>query len=101
MQVLLTKNGVTDITYIHTIKDRWCYLASVMDLYSRKIIGYSFSRTMDSKLAIDAVKNVLTLQRSVKPLIFHSDLGSQYTSSEFKNYLKSTNLIAFSLFFQF
>ncbi len=46
----INEKWCTDITYIHTVKDGWCYLASVMDLYSRKIIGYSFSRTMDSKL---------------------------------------------------
>ncbi|WP_446899823.1 IS3 family transposase [Clostridium sp. LBM24168] len=92
----INEKWCTDITYIHTIKDGWCYLASVMDLYSRKIIGYSFSKSMDSKLAIDAIKNAINLQKPVKPLILHSDLGSQYTNSEFENYLLSTNLITHS-----
>lgn len=51
---------------------------------------------MNSKLAIDAVKNALNLRIPVKPFILHSDLGSQYTSSEFESYLKSTNLITHS-----
>ncbi|MBV4429706.1 IS3 family transposase [Clostridium tyrobutyricum] len=92
----INQKWCTDITYIHTIKDGWCYLASVMDLYSRKIIGYSFSKSMDSKLAINAVDNALNLQKPVKPLVLHSDLGVQYTSCEFENYLLGTHLLTHS-----
>jgi len=49
---------VTDITYIHTIKDGWCYLASVMDLYSRKIIGYAMSKSIDTALGPVKKKSV-------------------------------------------
>src|SRR5690625_2532725 len=42
----INEKWVGDITYIHTLRDGWCYLASVMDLHTRKIVGYSFSRTM-------------------------------------------------------
>jgi transposase InsO family protein len=48
----INQKWVTDITYIYTIKDGWCYLASVMDLFSKKIIGYSFSRNMTTELAL-------------------------------------------------
>lgn len=57
----INEKWVTDITYIHTIKDGWCYLASVMDLYSRKIIGYTMSKSIDTDLAIQAVKNAIKL----------------------------------------
>jgi len=43
-----------DITYIHTLRDGWCYLASVMDLHTKKIVGYSFSRTMTTELITNA-----------------------------------------------
>ena len=46
-----------DITYIHTEKDGWTYLASVEDLYSQKIIGWAFGKTMDAELAKKALKN--------------------------------------------
>lgn len=52
-----SKKWSTDITYIHTEKDGWTYLASVEDLYSRKIIGWAFGKTMDAELAKKALKN--------------------------------------------
>ncbi|WP_423219599.1 DDE-type integrase/transposase/recombinase, partial [Fervidicella metallireducens] len=51
------------MTYIHTLRDGWCYLASVMDLHSRKIIGYAFDKVMDTNLAIRAVKNAYEFQK--------------------------------------
>ena len=92
----INQKWVTDITYIHTIKDGWCYLASVMDLYSRKIIGYAMSKSIDTALSVQAVKNALKLQNPSKPLIIHSDLGCQYTSSEFEEYIKSTKMLIHS-----
>ncbi|OPJ61127.1 integrase core domain protein [Clostridium chromiireducens] len=84
----INEKWVGDITYIYTLKDGWCYLASVMDLYTRKIIGYSFSKTIDSSVAITALDNAYRLQQPVGSVIFHSDLGVQYTSTEFINRLK-------------
>jgi len=92
----INEKWVTDITYIHTIKDGWCYLASVMDLYSRKIIGYATSKTIDTTLALQAVKNAIKLQNPTKPLILHSDLGCQYTSSAFKEYIENIKIITHS-----
>lgn len=92
----INEKWVTDITYIHTIKDGWCYLASVMDLYSRKIIGHAMSKSIDTTLALQAVKNAIKLQRPTRPLILHSDLGCQYTSSAFKEYILSIEIIAHS-----
>jgi putative transposase len=92
----INEKWVTDITYIHTIKDGWCYLASVMDLYSKKIIGYVMSKSIDTTLALQAVKNAVRLQKPLKKLILHSDLGCQYTSSAFKEYIENTDLITHS-----
>lgn len=55
----INEKWVTDITYIHTVKDGWCYLASVMDLYSRKIVGYAMSRS-SSGLRLIFSSGVLT-----------------------------------------
>lgn len=82
-----------DITYIYTIKDGWCYLASVMDLHTRKIIGYSFGKRMTTDLVIKALENACISQKPNKGLIFHSDLGAQYTSLEFINYAKNKEII--------
>jgi len=92
----INEKWVTDITYIYTIKDGWSYLASVMDLHTRKIIGHSMSKYIDTKLALQAVKNAFKLQNPTNPLILHSDLGCQYTSSEFKEYILNTKIITHS-----
>ena len=89
----INQKWVTDITYIHTIKDGWCYLASVMDLNSRKIVGHSMSKTIDTTLVIKALDNAIKIQRPTEGLILHSDLGSQYTSYEFAQYVKEHRLI--------
>ena len=92
----INEKWVTDITYIYTIKDRWCYLASVMDLHTRKIIGFAMSKYIDTNLALKAVKNAIQLQKPTNRLILHSDLGCQYTSKEFKEYILSTKIITHS-----
>ena len=89
----INEKWVTDITYIHTLGDGWCYLATVMDLHSRKIIGYAFDKVMDTDLAIRAVKNAYECQKPSKQVILHSDLGSQYTSSKFAEYISEIKFI--------
>ena len=77
----------TDITYIYTKKDGWTYLASVMDLYSRKIIGWSYATSMTADLAVKAVQNACLNVTNTEGIILQSDLGTQYTSDLFENYL--------------
>ena len=91
----INEKWVGDITYIHTIKDGWCYLASVLDLHSKKIIGYAFGKRMTNTLVVKALKNAYYSQNpdENKSLIFHTDLGSQYTSNELKNLCKEFNII--------
>ena len=76
----INQKWCTDITYIHVQKEGWTYLASVMDLCSRKIIGYAYGTSMTAELAVEAVKNACLNVRDTQGLILHSDLGSQYTS---------------------
>lgn len=82
----------TDSTYIHVLKEGWTYLASVMDLCSRKIIGYAYGTSMTSELAVQAVKNACLNVKETEGILLHSDLGSQYTSQAFDEYLSSKKI---------
>ena len=75
------------------LKEGWTYLASVMDLCSRKIIGYAYGTSMTAELAVEAVKNACLNVRDTQGIILHSDLGSQYTSQAFERYLGSHGMI--------
>jgi len=78
----------TDITYIW-VKDRWLYLATVMDLFSRRIVGWSLDTSMTEALITDAMRMALS-QRETRPgLIVHSDRGTQYRSQGYIDYLTS------------
>ena len=70
----INQKWCTDITYIHVQKEGWTYLASVMDLCSRKIIGYAYGTSMTAELAVEAVKNACLNVRETKGIILHSDL---------------------------
>ena len=73
----------TDITYIWTV-DGFVYLTSIMDLYSRKIIAWSLSETMEVSCVIDTVKKAMQRRNTDQPLILHSDRGSQYVSKAYR-----------------
>ncbi len=89
----INQKWCTDITYIHTIQDGWTYLASVMDLFSKKIIGYSYGKTMDTDLATKAVENACLNVGNTKGIILHSDLGTQYTSNKFQDYVSKKRIV--------
>ena len=78
---------VGDITYIYTKETGWTYLAIVMDLYDLKIIGWSYSENMTADIVVDAFKKAKQSRKIEEEMIFHSDLGSQYTSNEFEKLL--------------
>lgn len=79
------------ITFIPTARG-WLYLAVVIDHYTRLIVGWSMSSRPDQALTIAALQMSLARQRPRPGLIFHSDQGSQYTSSEFKAALHSAGV---------
>lgn len=81
---------VSDITYVRT-KQGWLYLTIIMDLFDRKIIGWSMSTTMEAKGTVIAAFKMAVQTRPVNPcqLIFHSDRGVQYACEEFRKLLKA------------
>jgi len=89
----INQKWCTDITYIHVLKEGWTYLASVMDLCSRKIIGYAYGTSMTADLAVEAVRNACLNVRDTRGIILHSDLGSQYTSQAFESCLSSMGIL--------
>ena len=76
----------SDITYIPT-REGWLYLAVVMDLYSRRIVGWSMSPWLGRRLVLDALRMAIDARRPEGVLIHHSDRGSQYTSDDFRKEL--------------
>jgi transposase InsO family protein len=86
------KYWVGDITYIPT-KNGWLYLATVIDLYSRKIIGWSMADNMKAKLVNDALTMAIWQRKPRKGLIWHSDRGSQYASESHRDILKDHGII--------
>jgi len=84
------KSWVTDITYIRTWQG-WLYLAVVMDLFSRKIIGWSTKPTIGRELVLDAVMMAVR-QRHPDQAIIHSDQGSQYGSDDWRRFCRTNHL---------
>ena len=73
----------SDITYIWTI-DGFVYLTSIMDLFSRKIIAWTLSKTLEVSCVIDTINKAKARRNIDQPLIIHSDRGSQYVATEYK-----------------
>lgn len=71
-----------DITYIDTV-DGFCFLATVIDLASRKVVGWAIDRHMRTDLVTDALTQAIATRRPEPGLVFHSDRGTQFTSGEF------------------
>lgn len=78
---------VGDITYIWT-EEGWLYLATLMDLGSRKIIGWAMADHMETSLIEEALKHALSVRTPAKGWIHHSDQGAQYTSNDYTDLLK-------------
>lgn len=77
-----------DVTYIR-IKGGWCYFAVVLDLFSRKVVGFNVSDSPDSQLTSQAIKSAYAQRNSPKGVIFHSDQGTHYSSREFTKSLEN------------
>ena len=84
---------VADITYIQT-REGWLFLAGILDLFSRKIVGWAMSDAIDSALVLKAL-SMAVLHRDPPPeLLFHSDRGVQYAAGNFRHALASAGLVA-------
>jgi len=81
-----------DITYISTDQG-WLYLAAVMDLYSRRIIGWAMSEHIDSDLVTSALQMAISQRKPQTGLLHHSDRGSRYASDDFQDLLEDNGIV--------
>jgi putative transposase len=84
---------VADITYIKT-GESWLYLAAIMDLYSRKIVGWAMGEHIDTALILKALFMALLHRQPPASLLFHSDRGVQYASADYRAALDQAGLVA-------
>jgi putative transposase len=83
---------VTDITYVWT-REGWLYLAVILDLFSRRVVGWSMSEEITRKLALDALTMALARRHPPRGLIHHSDRGSQYASGDYRKLLRANGIV--------
>ncbi len=84
---------MADITYLPTL-DGWGYLAVVIDLFSRKVVGWEMSDRITTPLVTSALRSAIESRKpDTKELIHHSDRGCQYTSEAFQKIMRTTNII--------
>lgn len=83
---------VADITYIWT-REGWLYLAAVLDLYSRSIVGWSMGLRLDAGLTVSALRQAVKRRRPGKGVVFHSDRGVQYASIQMRSELDRNGFI--------
>ena len=79
----INRTWIGDITYVQT-REGWLYLAVVLDLGSRRVVGWSMAKAIDTKLVVDAFLDAVGSRHPKPGLLFHSDRGSQYASSEYR-----------------
>ena len=84
---------VSDITYIWT-REGWLYLVVIIDLFSRQVVGWSVNKRIDRRLVMDGLQVAIWRRRPGSGLIFHSDRGSQYCSNDFRDMIKSNEMIS-------
>jgi putative transposase len=89
----VNQRWVADFTYVST-KEGWLYVATVMDLFSRRIVGLAMSDRMKDDLVIAALQQALIHRQPHAGLVHHSDRGSQYTSQDFQNLLTAYGITA-------
>jgi transposase InsO family protein len=84
---------LSDITYIPT-DEGWLYLASIMDLFSRKIVGWAMDETLHASIAVNALRMAIEQRQPSPGLTHHSDRGVQYAATEFRAVLDAHGLVA-------
>lgn len=86
------KIWLADITYIKTLRHGWTYLAAVLDMCTRKVVGYSYSKSMTSELTSDALRKACKNQGYPQNVLLHSDRGSQYIANDFIQVAETLNV---------
>jgi putative transposase len=84
---------VTDITYLWTLEG-WLYLAVILDLYSRRVVGWAISERLERGVALDALQMALSDRQPPQGLLHHSDRGSQYASHEYQQLLAAHGVMS-------
>src|SRR5206468_7749529 len=84
---------VADITYVSTVQG-WVYVAAILDLYSRRVVGWALSQQINTALVMRALSMALRHRQPPKGLIFHSDRGVQYASAQYRQALENARLVA-------
>lgn len=84
---------VTDITYLWTLEG-WLYLAVILDLFSRRVVGWALSERLERGVALDALQMALTARQPPQGLLHHSDRGSQYLSYEYQQLLAAHGMLS-------
>jgi putative transposase len=84
---------VADITYLWTLEG-WLYLAVILDLFSRRVVGWALSERLERGIALDALQMALTERQPPQGLLHHSDRGSQYASREYQQLLATHGLLS-------
>ena len=84
---------VTDVTYISTAEG-WLYLAAILDLFSRRVVGFAMSDQNDRALALEALERALRARRPAPGLMHHSDRGSPYASEDYRQALGQRGIVA-------
>ncbi|QWB95610.1 IS3 family transposase [Mycoplasmatota bacterium] len=82
-----------DITYVLTVYDGWTYLASVMDLHSKMIIGYNYQRHMKQEIVLESLHQAVYKTKDTKGIMIQSDLGSQYLSYDVEKFIENHDMI--------
>lgn len=91
--VAVNRIWLSDITYIPT-HEGWLYLAAVLDLASRRCVGWAMRDTLDAELAVSALEMAIATRRPAPGLIHHSDRGSQYACAEYRAVLATHGMVA-------
>jgi transposase InsO family protein len=83
---------LADITYIPT-DEGWLYLAGILDRFSRKVVGWAMAESLDTQLVLASWQMALAQRRPASSLLFHSDRGVQYASTQFRSALHQANAL--------
>lgn len=84
---------VADVTFIRS-QGKWMYLAAIMDVHSRRILGWSLGRDRSMSLTLAALRNAMKERRLKAPVLFHTDRGVEYTGIQFQAQLKKHGLVS-------
>ncbi len=82
----INEKWVSDITYVYTNECGWCYLATILDLHSKRLIGWKFDKRMTTELVQGALENAIQTRKLNHVIVLHSDRGRQYTAEIYRNY---------------